>query len=61
MRSENQAAQGANTRVTYGGASWVQTLTSTSLGVQPAEATKYFISPPLFETPRIQVATEAQK
>jgi len=44
-----------NTSIHVYEAPWVQISTSSTLGSQPANFTKYFGVPPLFQSPRIQL------
>lgn len=43
-----------NTSVYFQEAPWVQRSTSSALGSQSADSTKYFGAPPLFQSPRIE-------
>ena len=59
LRRECLRSQLATSRVDLVGAPWLVTSTSSSLGWQPAHATRYFGALPLFERPRIQVGRSA--
>ena len=59
LRRECFPSQLAMSRVDVVGAPWLVTSTSSSLGWQPAHATRYFGALPLFERPRIQVGRSA--
>ena len=56
MRNEGEARQGGNIRVELRQVPWLQTRTSSVLGEQSAEATKYFGALPLFEKPQIEAS-----
>ena len=59
LRREGLSSQVAKCRVDVAGAPWLVTSTSSSLGWQPARATRYFGALPLFARPRIQVGRSA--
>ena len=59
LSRECRSARAAKSRVSVGGSPWLVTSTSSSLGWQPAHATRYFGALLLFETPRIQVGRSA--
>lgn len=58
MPIESGPTQGT-TRIDFREAPWVQTATSSVLGLQPSDSTKYFGSLPIFEKPRFQSSEAA--
>ena len=56
---ETETARGEDTRIQLEISPWVNEPSSTSLGEQPLDPTKYFGAAPLLEKPRIQVSDRA--